>query len=128
VLKSIALLPNYSFCSFSSILSSYPHLPLPFSTNLSPDYLSILHTHHLLTNLPYQLYSNPPPAIPDTAPYTTTEIYPNIYKGHKTQQPPHHFPHTLTTHPASPFSATQTTPRISMASLRNVNPPSTLTA
>jgi hypothetical protein len=37
------------------------HLPLPFSPNLSPDYASLLHTHHPLNNLLYQLYTTPNP-------------------------------------------------------------------
>jgi hypothetical protein len=61
VLKSIALLPNNLFCPFSPTLSPCLHLPLPFSPNLSPDYPSLLHTHHLLTNLLYQLYTTPNP-------------------------------------------------------------------
>jgi hypothetical protein len=59
------------------------------------------------------------------APYTTTtEIYPNTYKCHKTQQPLYDFPHSPTPLPSSPFSATLTkfTPQISIASLINVNP------
>jgi hypothetical protein len=61
VLKSVSLLSNDSFCPFSSTLSPWPHLPLPLSFNLSPDYLSLLHTHHLLTNLLHQLYTTPTP-------------------------------------------------------------------
>jgi hypothetical protein len=58
VLKSIAFLSSYSFCPFLSTLSC-PHLPLPFSSNLLPDYPFLLHTHHLQTNLLYQLYTTP---------------------------------------------------------------------
>jgi hypothetical protein len=58
-----------------------------------------------LTNLLYQLYTTQPSAIPDTS-TTTTEIHPNTHKGHKTQQPPHHFLHSPTPIPASPFIAT----------------------
>jgi hypothetical protein len=64
VLKSIALLPNNSFCLFSPTLSPYPHLPIPFSPNLSPDYPSLLYTYHPLTNLWYQLYTTPNPCNP----------------------------------------------------------------
>jgi hypothetical protein len=43
------------------------------------------------------------------APYTTTTvIYPNTHKSHKTQQLLHHFPHSPTPLPGSPFSATLT--------------------
>jgi hypothetical protein len=49
----------------SHLLSSpSPHLSLPFSPNLSPDYPSLLHTHHLLTNLLYQLYTTSKPSNP----------------------------------------------------------------
>jgi hypothetical protein len=41
----------YLFSSFLSTFFSCPHLPLPFSPSLSPDYPSPVHTHHLLTNL-----------------------------------------------------------------------------
>jgi hypothetical protein len=68
VLKSIALLPNYSFCPFFSTLSPCPHLPLPFFPNISLDYLSIL---HLLTNLLYQLYTTP-------TPYNTWHKHPTL--------------------------------------------------
>jgi hypothetical protein len=61
VVKPIVLLPNYFFCPFSSTLSSCPHIPLPFIPNLSRDYPSLWHTHHLLTNYLYQLYTTPNP-------------------------------------------------------------------
>jgi hypothetical protein len=50
---------NYSFCPFSSTLSPCPRFPFPFSSNLSLDYTNLLHTHHLQTNLLYQLYTIP---------------------------------------------------------------------
>jgi hypothetical protein len=99
VLQSIVLLPKYSFCPFSSTLSPCLHLLLPSSLNLSPDHTFLLHTHHLLTNLLYQLYTTPTHCIPwHKAPYTTTtEIHSKTHKGHKTQQP--HI--TSPTHPTS---------------------------
>jgi hypothetical protein len=56
------------------------------------------------------------------APYTTTEIHSNTHKGHKTQQPPHHFPHSHIPLPTSSFSVTLI-PQISIASLTKVNLP-----
>jgi hypothetical protein len=67
VLKYIALQPNYSFCPFSSTLSPGLHPLLLFSPNLSTNCPSLLHTHHLLTNLLSQLFTTQPPAIPDTS-------------------------------------------------------------
>jgi hypothetical protein len=56
-------LPNI-FLLFSSILSSFLHLPFLFSTCLS-SYLLYLHqTHHLLGSLPYQLHITPILPIP----------------------------------------------------------------
>jgi hypothetical protein len=89
VLQSIAVLPNYSFCPFSSILSPGFHLLLPPYHNLSPDFPSHLYSLHLVINLLYQTYSTLTPAIPDTSTYTTTtESYPNTHKGCKTLQLP----------------------------------------
>jgi hypothetical protein len=51
VLQSIVLPLKYSFCPFSSTLSSCPHLVFLSSPNLSPHYISLLHTHHPLTSL-----------------------------------------------------------------------------
>jgi hypothetical protein len=64
VLQSIALLPKYSFGPLSSSLSPCLHLLLWSSPNLSQDYHSLLYTHHLLTNLLYQLYIIPTPCNP----------------------------------------------------------------
>jgi hypothetical protein len=64
VLKLIAPLSNNSFCSSHPLSSPSPHLLLPFSPNLSPDYPSLLHTHHPLNNLLYQLYTTPNPCSP----------------------------------------------------------------
>jgi hypothetical protein len=57
--------------SFPNTLSSpshplFPllHLPLPSSPNLSPHYLSLLHTQHLLTSLLYQQHTIPAPCNP----------------------------------------------------------------
>jgi hypothetical protein len=61
VLKSTVLLPNNSFCPFSPTIIPCSQLSLTFSPNLSPDYHSLLHSHHLLTNLLYQLYTAPTP-------------------------------------------------------------------
>jgi hypothetical protein len=97
VLKSIAVLPNNSFCPFSPTLSLCPYLPLPFSLNLSPDYPSLLHTRHLLRNLLTTLQTPNLLHSLTQAPYTTTtEICPDTHKGHKNQQPLHHFPHSPT--------------------------------
>jgi hypothetical protein len=45
-------------------LSPCLHLSLLPSPNLSPHYPSLLHTHHLLTRLLYQLYKTPAPYNP----------------------------------------------------------------
>jgi hypothetical protein len=84
VLQSIALLPNYSFCPISSALSPCPHIPLPSSTNLSPYHPSLLHTHHLLTNLLYQLYTNPNPCNPWHNHPTLQQKCTQTYNSHKT--------------------------------------------
>jgi hypothetical protein len=77
---------------------------------LSPLYPSLLHN-------PLQSLTQ--------APYTTTEVHPNIHKGHKAQQPPHHFPNSRTPLPASPSSAILTNFPNSIASLTNImHPPS----
>jgi hypothetical protein len=54
------------------------------------------------------LYNSNPLQSLTQAPYTTTEIHPNTHKDHKPQQPPHCFPHSPTSLPTSPFSATLT--------------------
>jgi hypothetical protein len=131
LLKSIALLPNYSICPFSSTLSPCPQLPLPFFPNLSPDYPFLLHTYHLLTNLLYQLYTIPTPWHPwhkhPTLQYqkytqTCTRVYAQNPAA-PTLLPP-------LTHPASAstFSATYPTPQISIASQAKVNTPPTPTS
>jgi hypothetical protein len=103
----IALLPKNSFCPFSPTLSLCPHLPLPFSGNLSQDYPSFQHTHHLLTNLLYQLYTTSNPFNPWQAPSTTiTEIHPNTHKDHKKQQTPQYFPYSSTPLTALPLVTT----------------------
>jgi hypothetical protein len=92
VVKSIALLPYYSFCPFSSTLSHCPHLSILFSPNLSPDYPSLLHTHDLLTNLLYQLYTTPTPC--------------NLWHKHPTlQQQKYNQTHIRTTKPSNPHIA-----------------------
>jgi hypothetical protein len=45
-------------------LFSHLHLLFLSSPNLSPHYLSLLHTHHLLTSLLYQLHTIPAPCNP----------------------------------------------------------------
>jgi hypothetical protein len=60
VLQSIVLPLNYSFC-LSSSTPSRLHLSLPSSPNLSPHYPSLLHTHHLLISLLYQLHTTSAP-------------------------------------------------------------------
>jgi hypothetical protein len=71
VLQSIALLPNYSFWSFSSTLSLCFQHPFPSSPNLSPHYP----THILTTCWPTYCtnFVQPQPLQSLTqAPYTTT--------------------------------------------------------
>jgi hypothetical protein len=123
VLKSIALLPNYSFFLFLSTLSLCPQLPLPFSLSLSPEYPSLLHTHHLLTNILYQLYTiHPLQSLTQTPCITTTQIHPNTQKAHKTQQPLHSFSNHPTHFPPPLLVPSYPTPQISIASLTNANP------
>jgi hypothetical protein len=80
-LKSIALLPNYYFCPFSSTLSPCPclpsHLPqpinrLPLPPTLSPpaDQPTIPTLHN----------PNPMQTLTQAAYTTTTEIHPNTHK------------------------------------------------
>jgi hypothetical protein len=109
VLKSIVLIPNYSFCPFSPTLllpsPSPPILPQPVTTlplppihslPADPPTIPTLHSPNSLQSL-------------TQAPYTTaTEIHPSTHKSHKTQQPPHCFPHSPTPLLASCFSATLT--------------------
>jgi hypothetical protein len=69
---SLLLLCYNPLFSFPTTLSApfHPISPPAFNylfPNLSPHYPSLLHTHHLLTNLLYQLYTTPTPAIPDTS-------------------------------------------------------------
>jgi hypothetical protein len=105
--KSIALLPNNSFCLFSSTLFSCPHCPLLFSPYLSPDYSSLLHNHCPLTNLLYNFTQPQATAIPDTSTlHYNSRNTSNTHKDHKTQQLPHCFRQSPTPLPTSPFSAT----------------------
>jgi hypothetical protein len=112
-------LPNSFVCPFSSIFSPCAHLPQPFSPNLSSGYPSLLCTHHLLTNLLYQLLHNPSPVQSLTqAPYTiTTEIHPNNTRATKPSSPhtpsPTHLPHFL----PPPLVLPYLSPQISIASL-----------
>jgi hypothetical protein len=105
VLKSIALLPNKSFCSFSTTLSPYTHPPPPIlpqlvtrliltPTHSSPAGQSTMPTLH-----------NPTPlqSLTQASSTITTEIYPNTDKN---QKPLQCFPHSPTPFPASTFSAT----------------------
>jgi hypothetical protein len=89
VLESIALLPKYSFCPFLFTLSPCLHLSLSSSLNLSPHYTSLLHTHHLLTNLLYQLYTTPTPCNP-------------LHRHPTLQQQKYPQTHTRATKPSSP--------------------------
>jgi hypothetical protein len=58
------------------------------------------------------------------APYTTTtEIHPNTHKGHKNQQPPHHFPTHLPHFPPPLLVPPYPTPQTSVSSLTNINHP-----
>jgi hypothetical protein len=86
VLKSIALLPNYSFCPFRSTLSPCPHLsshspPMCHQNTLPPTYSPPADK----TTIPTLHKPNPLQSLIQ-APYTTTtEIHSNTHKGHKTQ-------------------------------------------
>jgi hypothetical protein len=108
VLKSIALQLNYSFCLFLPTLSPCLHLPHPLTPNLSPDYISLLHTHHLLTNLLYQLYTTTTPCNPwhKNLHYNNR----NILNTHRSQNPaaPTLLPYSPIPLPTSPSSATLT--------------------
>jgi hypothetical protein len=64
MLKPIAPHPTTYSAPSQPLSSPSPHLPLPFSPNLSPDYLLLLHTHYPLNNLLYQLYTTPNPCNP----------------------------------------------------------------
>jgi hypothetical protein len=74
-----------------------PHLPFPFSLNLSPDYLSLLHTPHLLTNLLHQLYIT-------TTPCNPWHKHPTLQQQKYTQT------HTKTTKTSSPCTTSLTHP------------------
>jgi hypothetical protein len=129
-LSLLLLCYNPLFC-FPTTLSASSYL---YS---SPVFTALFHpppTCHDTTHPSYTLttcwptycthFTQPqPPAIPDTALYTTpTEIHPNTHKGHKTQQPLHYFSHSPTPLPTSPLSATLIS-QISISSLINNNPP-----
>jgi hypothetical protein len=111
VLKSIAPLPNNSFCPFSPTLSPCPHLPLPTCHQTTPPTYILIP----LTNQPKPLLSL------TQAPSTTTEIHPNTHKDHKNQQPLT----DSTTHPPyfppPPVVPPYPNPQISIASITNVN-------
>jgi hypothetical protein len=116
VLKSVALLPNYSFC---------PSHPLCPPAHTFPSHSPLTCHQTTLPSSIHSLFADQPPIPTFTqsltqAPYTTTEIYPNTHKDHKTQQPPHCFPHSPIPLLASPSSAYPTS-HISTASLTNVN-------
>jgi hypothetical protein len=106
VLKSIALLPNYSFYPFSSLFLpgiAFPSHSPPTCQQTTPP------THSPADQPTVPILHNPNPLQSLTqAPYTTKEIHPNTQKGHKTHQPPHCFPYSPTPLPTSPFSATLT--------------------
>jgi hypothetical protein len=59
VLQPIVFSPSYSFCPFSSSISSCLHLSLLAFPNLSSNYPSLLHIYHLLLSLLYQPYTPP---------------------------------------------------------------------
>jgi hypothetical protein len=104
VLKSIALLPNYSSCTFSSTLSPCLHFSLPFAPKQSPDYLNLLHTQHLVTSTLYQLYTTPTPSshwhkLPTLQQQKYTQTYTKAKKFNS---------NACTPLPSSPFSATLT--------------------
>jgi hypothetical protein len=124
LLKSIALLPKNSFCPFLPTLS--PDLTIPSHSpptchQITP---SLLHTHHLLTNLQYQFYTTSTPCNPrhkhpplQKQKYTQTHTRTTKTSSTLTASPNHlpHFPPPLLVPPYP-------TPQISIASLTNINP------
>jgi hypothetical protein len=98
VLKSISVLPNNSFCTFSPTLSPCHHLPshspptchqtTPTSHTLIPHW-PIYYTNFTQSQLLQSLIQAPS--------ITTTEIHTNTHKDHKNQQSlycfPYHPPH-----------------------------------
>jgi hypothetical protein len=79
------------FCPF--LFTLFPSLPpLPFHPYLSPHYLYLLHTHHPLTSLLYQLCTTEAPAIPDTI----------ILHYNNRNTPP---PHTMATKLRGPYAS-----------------------
>jgi hypothetical protein len=69
---------------------------------LSPHYPFLLHTHHPLTSLLFQLYTVPAPSNPW---HCSNRNTPKHEKGHETHSPRTTLP---TTFPTVPFSATFT--------------------
>jgi hypothetical protein len=80
IVWSLFLLPYFSSFSFVTIhcspsqllflpllIHTLPLSLLPPPIPPSPHYLFLLHIQHLLTSLPYQLYTTQPPAIPDSS-------------------------------------------------------------
>jgi hypothetical protein len=67
-------------------LSHHSHLHLLFSLNLSLEHPTLVGTHHLLTNLLYQLYTTPNPCNLCHNHHTLPQNnYTQTHKGHKTQ-------------------------------------------
>jgi hypothetical protein len=103
-----------------------PHLLLSLLSfpNLSPQYSSLLHTHHLLTSLLYQLYTTQPPSIPKISTlYYNNRNTPKSTKGPKTQDPP--IPLSPPNHPFScpPFLVpTLSVTQVSISSLITITP------
>jgi hypothetical protein len=103
-------------------LSPSLHLSLPSSANLSPHYSSLLHTHHMLTNPLYQLYTTQPPPIPDTSTLHYNRNTTKHTQGTQNQAAPMSL--LPLTHPSScfPFSTTLPISQISIASLTSITP------
>jgi hypothetical protein len=117
---------NNLFCPSYPLSSSSPHLPLPFFPNLSPDYPSLLHTHHTLNNLLYQFTQPQTPATPkiNTLNYNNrNKPYTQTHTRTTKQQTLHCFSQSPTPLPMSTFSATlSNSPQISISSIINGNP------
>jgi hypothetical protein len=74
--------------------------PPPIHHNLSPHYPSLLHIHHPLTSLLYQLYTHQSPEIPDTSTfYYNNRNIPKYPQGPQTPAVPISIPP-----PTHPFS------------------------
>jgi hypothetical protein len=122
VLQSIVLLPNYSFCHFLPTFYHYLSLTVLLFCNLSPNYPTLLHTHHLLTSLLYQLYATPTRAIPDTSTLHYKRNIPKYTQGPKTQKTLYIIPHSSTPLPAPLLVPPSPTYQISIFNVTNITP------